>query len=110
MALTYPLTIGYNEAMGLKENPLSFASLQLVDLRNGQSQYLSTMKQLVDALLKTVDPASCFALRGHISRPGQSHLRHSMVLVAFRRDLPPRLHITSILLDTPGTACSLTRG
>ena len=38
MALTYPLTVGYNESMGSKENPLSFASLRLVDLRNGQSQ------------------------------------------------------------------------
>ena len=66
MARTYPLTIGYNESMGSKENPLSFASLRLVDLRNGQSQYLSTMKQLVDGL-----PASRFALRGHITRPGQ---------------------------------------
>ena len=64
--------------MGSKENPLSFASLRLVDLRNGQSQYLSTMKQLVDALPKTVDRSSCFALRGHIARPGQPRLRHSM--------------------------------
>ena len=78
MSHVYPLTIGYTEAMGPKENPLSFASLRLVDLRNGQSQYLSTMKQLADALPKTVDPASRFALRGHIARPGQPRLRHSM--------------------------------
>ena len=78
MARTYPLTIGYNKSTGSKENPLSFASLQLMDLRNGQSQYLSTMKQLVDALPKTVDPASRFALRGHIARPGQPRLCHSM--------------------------------
>ena len=78
MARVYPLTIGYTEAKGPKENPLSFASLRLVDLRNGQSQYLSNMKQLTDALPKTEDPASCFALRGHIARPGQLCLRHSM--------------------------------
>ena len=77
MARTYPLTIGYNESMGSRKNPLSFASLRLVDLRNGQSQYLCTMKQLVDALPKTADPASPFALRGHIARPGQPRLRHS---------------------------------
>ena len=58
MVHTYPLTVGYKESMGSKENPLSFASLHLVDLRNGQSQYLSTMKQLIDALPKTLDPAS----------------------------------------------------
>ena len=78
IARAYPLTIGYTEAMGPKENPLSFTSLRLVDLRNSQSQYLSTMKQLLDALPKTVDPASRFALRGHIARPGQPRLRHSM--------------------------------
>ena len=78
IARTYPLTVGYNESMGSKENPLSFASLRLVDLRNGQSKYLSTMKQLTDALPKTLDPASCFALRSHIARPGQPRLRHSM--------------------------------
>ena len=49
-----------------------------MDLRNGQSQYLSTLKQLLDALPKTLDPTSRFALRGHIARPGQHHLRHSM--------------------------------
>ena len=78
MARTYPLTISYNDSMGSKENPLSFASLRLVDLRNGHSQYLSTLKQLRDALPKTLDPASHFALRGHVARPGQLRLRHSM--------------------------------
>ena len=58
MAHTYPLTISYNDSMGSKENPLSFASLRLVDLRNGHSQYLSTLKQLRDALPKMLDPAS----------------------------------------------------
>ena len=40
----------------------------MVDLRNGQSQYLSIVK----------DPSSRFALQGHIARPGQKRLRHSM--------------------------------
>ena len=78
MARTYPLTISYNDSMGSKENPLSFASLRLVDLHNSHSQYLSTLKQLRDALPKTLDLASRFALRGHIARPGQLRLRHSM--------------------------------
>ena len=78
MAHTYPLTTGYNESMGSKANLLCFASLRLVDLRNGHSQYLSTMEQLMDTLPKTLDPASRFALRGHVARPGQPHLRHSM--------------------------------
>ena len=78
MARTYPLTVSYNDSMGSKENPLSFASLRLVDLRNDHSQYLSTLKQLRDALPKTLDPVSRFALRGHITHPGQLRLRHSM--------------------------------
>ena len=64
--------------MGSRENPLSFASLPLVDLHSGQSQYLSMLKQLLDALPKTLDPASRFALRDHITRPGQPCLRHSV--------------------------------
>ena len=78
MARTCPLTVSYNDSMGSRENSLSFASLCLVDLRNSQSQYLSTLKQILDALPKTLDPASRFALRGHIARPGQPRLRHSM--------------------------------
>ena len=78
MARIYPLNVGYTEALGPKVNSFFFASLQLVDLRSGQSQYLSTLKQLADALPKTEDPTSRFALRGHVARPGQHHLRRSM--------------------------------
>ena len=78
MARTYPLTVSYNNSMGSKENPLSFTILRLVDLRNSHSQYLSKLKQLRDALPKMLDPASRFALRGHIARPGQLRLRNSM--------------------------------
>ena len=78
MARTYPLTIPYNQCLGSCAGPLSFANLRLVDLRNGQSQYLSTMQQLVGALPKTEDPSSRYALQGHIARPGQKRLRHSM--------------------------------
>ena len=78
MARTYPLTVTFNECLGSRANPLSFANLCMVDLRNGQSQYLSTVKQLVDVLPKTEDPSSRFALHGHIAHPGQKRLRHSM--------------------------------
>ena len=72
MAHTYPLTVSYNECLGSRANPLSFANLHIVDLRNGQSQYLSIIKQLVDALPKTEDPSSRFALQEHIARRGQA--------------------------------------
>ena len=74
MARTYPFTVPYNQCLGARADPLSFASLRLVDLRNGQSQYLSTLQQLVDALPKTEDPSSRYALQGHIARPGQKRL------------------------------------
>ena len=78
MARTYLLTVTYNKCLGSRANPLSFANLCMVGLRNGQSQYLITVKQLVDALPRTEDPSSRFALQGHIARPGQKCLRHSM--------------------------------
>ena len=78
MARTYPLTLPYNQCLGSRVDPLSFANLRLVDLRNSQSQCLSTMQQLVDALPKTEDPSSRYRLQGHIARPGQKRLRHSM--------------------------------
>ena len=78
MARTYPLFISFNQCLGSKEDPLSFASVCLEDLKNGHKEYLATVQQLVDALTKTENPASHFALRGHIARPGQPRLRHSM--------------------------------
>ena len=78
MARTYPLTVPYNQCLGARTDRLSFASHYIEDLKNGQSQYLSTMEQLVDALPKTQNPTSRFALWGHIARPGQKRLRHSM--------------------------------
>ena len=56
MACTFPRTVSFNECLGSKANPLSFANLRLVDLRNGHGQYLSTIKQLVDALPKLWAP------------------------------------------------------
>ena len=52
----------YDQCLGARVDPLSFANLWLEDLRNGQSQYLSMMQQLVEALPKTEDPSSRFAL------------------------------------------------
>ena len=78
MARTYPLSLGCNQCLSAKEEPLSFSSVCLEDLRNGDMEYLSTIEQLVDALPKTEDPASHFALHGHVTPPGHQRLRHSM--------------------------------
>ena len=78
MARIHPLTVGYTEAVGPKANPLSFTSLRLVDLHNGRSQYLKNLQKLADALPKTEDPTTRFALRGNLARPGIHRLRRSM--------------------------------
>ena len=78
MARTYPLTVPYSQCFGARANQLSFASLCLEDLKNGRSQCLRTLQQLTDALPKMESPSSCFALRGHIARPGQKRLLYSM--------------------------------
>ena len=78
MARTYPLSLEFNQCLGAKEEPYSFSSVYLEDLRNGDMEYLSTIEQLVDALPKTMDPASRFALHGHVTPIGHQHLRHSM--------------------------------
>ena len=62
MARTYPLTLPFNQCLGLKEDPYSFSSVMLEDLRNGELEYLVSVKQLIDAIPKTLDPASRFAL------------------------------------------------
>ena len=78
MARTYPLSLGYNQCLGAKEDPYSFSSIYLEDLNNGNLHYLDTIEQLVDALPRTTDPASRFALRGHVTPHGHERLRHSM--------------------------------
>ena len=78
MARTYPLTLGFNQCLGAKENPCAFSSVCLENLRNGEREYLSTIDQLITALPKTEDPASLIALRAHITPAGHPRLRHSM--------------------------------
>ena len=78
MARTYPLSLEFNQCLGAKEDPYSFSSIYLEDLRNGDTEYLSTIQQLIDAIPKTMDPASRFALRGQVTPSGHQRLHHSM--------------------------------
>ena len=78
MAGTYPLSLAFNQCLGLKEDPYSFSSVHLEDLHNGETEYLVTVQQLVDAIPKTLDPASRFPLRGQVAPTGHQRLRHSM--------------------------------
>ena len=78
IARTYPLTLGYNQCLGAKDNPCAFSSVCLEDLRNGKREHLSTIEQLITALPKTEDPASRLALHAHITPTGHPRLRHSI--------------------------------
>ena len=78
MARTYPLSLAFNQCLGSKEDPYSFSSVHLEDLHSGETEYLVTVQQLVDAIPKMLDPASRFALRGQVTPTGHQRLRHSM--------------------------------
>ena len=78
MARTNPLSLAFNQCLGSKEDPYSFSNVHLEDLRSGDMEYLVTVQHLVDAIPKTMDPASRFALRGQVTPTGNQRLRHSM--------------------------------
>ena len=78
MVRTYPLSLAFNQCLGSKEDPYSFSSVHLEDLDNDKMEYLVTVQQLVDAIPKTLDPASRFALRGQVTPTGHQRQRHSM--------------------------------
>ena len=61
-ARTYPLSLDFNQCLGSKEDTYSFSSIHLEDLHSGEQEYLITVQQLIDAIPKTVDPSSRFAL------------------------------------------------
>ena len=79
MARTYPLSLKYGQCLGHKEGaPYAFSSLFLEDLRSGKREYLTNIQQLVEALPKSLDPTSRFALRAQVTPPGHQRLRHSL--------------------------------
>ena len=67
MAQTLPLSLAFNQCLGSKEDPYAFSGVHLADLRSGRMEHLVTVQQLVDAIPKTVDPASRFALQGQVT-------------------------------------------
>ena len=79
MARTYPLSLAYGQCLGHEEgDPYSFSSLYLEDLRSGRKEYIINIQQLVDAIPKSLDPTSRFALRAQVTPPGHQRLRHSL--------------------------------
>ena len=78
MARTYPLSLSYKTCLGHQEDPYNFSSLYLEDLHNGQRTYLETIQQLINAIPKSMDPTSRFALRAHVTPPGHQRVRYSL--------------------------------
>ena len=78
VAQTLPLSLAFNQCLGSKEDPYAFSGIHLADLRSGQMEHLVTVQQLVDAIPKTMDPASRFALRGQVTPTGHQRLPHSL--------------------------------
>ena len=78
MARTYPLSLNYGQCLGHEEDPYSFSSLFLEDLHSGHKEYLVNIQQLVDALPKSLDPTSCFALKAQVTPAGHQRLRRSI--------------------------------
>ena len=111
MARTYPLSLSYKTCLGHQEDPFSFSSLYLEDLRNGQRTYLDTIEPLIDAIPKSRDPNSRFALRAQVTPPGHESVRYSL-RAALWWLLPSdgNFRRATLLPRTPGTAWYLARG
>ena len=78
MARTYPLSLSYKACLGHQEDPFNFSSLYLEDLHNGQKTYLETIEQLINAIPKSMDPTSRFALRAQVTPPGHQRVHYSL--------------------------------
>ena len=78
MAQTYPLSLKYGQCLGHEEYPYAFSTLFLEDLRSGRKEYLDNIQQLIDALPKSLDPTSRFAVRAQVTPTGHQRLRHSL--------------------------------
>ena len=78
MARTYPLSLKYGPCLGHLEDPYSFSSIYLEDLQSGHREYILHIQQLLDAIPKSLDPTSCFALRAQVTLPGHQCRRHSL--------------------------------
>ena len=77
MARTYPLSLSYATCLGHVEDPYSFSSLYLED-HNGQRTYIRHLEKLTNAIPKSLDPTSRFALRVHVTPPGHQRLSFSI--------------------------------
>ena len=115
MAQTYPLSLGYHQCLGSKEDPYSFSSIFLEDLHSGHQEYLVTIQQLIDALPKSLDPtlAFCAWRTGHPSRATTSasfDASRIMVALTIRWGVPESTEWNPVLFGMPGTACGLARG
>ena len=114
-ARTYPLSLGFNQCLGAKEDPFAFSSVYLEDLHNGELEHLSTLEQLIDALPQNRGPGIplCSPRPCHSSWPPvplSLHASCPLVVAAVGWGIPSDIALSPLLPRTPGTACGLARG
>ena len=73
-----PQLLKYGQCLGHEEGPYSFCSLVLEHLHSGRQEYLGDIRQLVDALPRSLDPGSRLSLKAQVTPPGQQRLPRSM--------------------------------
>ena len=78
MARTFPYSLPYRTCFGRLEDPCSFSSVYLEDLRNDQKIYIQNVQHIINLLPKTTDPDSRFTLRAHVTPTGHQRMRDSL--------------------------------
>ena len=78
MARTYPYLLPYCTCLRRLEDPCSFSNLYIEDLYSGQKVYVKHIQQIIDVLLKTMDPSSRFSLRAQVTPLGHQRMRDSL--------------------------------
>ena len=73
-----PQLLKYGQCLDPKDGPYTFCSLVLEDLHSGRKEYPGDIQQLVDALPRSLDPASRLSLKAQVTPPGQQCLPRSM--------------------------------
>ena len=78
MARTYPYLLPYRTCLGRLEDPCSFSSIYIEDLYSGQKTYVKHIQQIIDLLLRTIDPSSRYTLCAQVTPSGHQRMRDSL--------------------------------
>ena len=114
MARTYPLSRGFNQCLGAKEEPFAFSSVYLEDLHNGELEYLSRLSSwsMPSPKQRTRHPALLSAATSLLLATSASVTPCELPFGGYcrRMGIPSGIALSPLLPRTPGTACGLARG